>query len=200
MGCTTDFVGYVESDPPLNAAEQMYLLAFASSRRYHRPGGPYEVPGNPAAERDESPADPAAYNTVAPGQPSLWCGWQPSWSGSCLAHDGVEKFFAAAEWMAYLIDHFLKPDALAKKAAAPCFVDFTFDHQLNGIVAGCRRDTHGLFLIEVADNVVSEHPLLVPRSRPERAGLLPYEASIDQLAARRVRPRGSVGSGPAGWD
>jgi hypothetical protein len=187
MGYTTDFIGHVQSDPPLNAAEQTYLLAFASSRRYHRPGGPYEVPGNPAAELNERPADLAAYNAVAPGQPSLWCGWQPSWDGRCLAHDGLEEFYAAAEWMAYVIDHFLKPDALAKKSAAPWFVGFTFDHQLNGIVAACRRDTHGLFLIEVADNVVSERPLLASRSRPEGAGLLPYEASIDRLVARRTR-------------
>jgi hypothetical protein len=189
MGYTTDFVGQVEIDPPLNAAETMYLLAFAASRRYHRPGGPYEVPGNPAAERDESPADTTTYNTVASGQPSLWCDWQPAWDGCCLAPGGAEKFYGAAEWVAYLIDHFLKPNASAQTVAAPWFVDFTFDHQLNGIVAGSRRDTHGLFLIEVEDNVVREHPLLVPRSRPEGAGLLPYEASIDQLAARRVRRR-----------
>ncbi len=181
MGYTTDFIGHVECDPPLNAAEQMYLLAFASSRRYRRPGGPYEVPGNPAAERDVRPADPAAYNSVGPGQPSLWCGWQPSWDGRCLAYDGVEKFYGAAEWMAYLIDHFLRPGASAKNSAASWFEGFTFDHQLNGIVAACRRDTHGLFLIEVADNVVREHPLLLSRSRPEAAGLLPYEAAIDEL-------------------
>ncbi len=72
MGYTTDFVGHIECDPPLNAAEQMYLLAFASSRRFDRPGGPYEVPGNPAAERDEESADPTLVNAIAPGQPSLW--------------------------------------------------------------------------------------------------------------------------------
>ena len=191
MGYTTDFIGHVECDPPLNEAEQVYLLAFASSRRYHRPGGPYEVPGNPAAEEAEMPVDRVAYNTVGPGQPSLWCDWQPSWNGCCLSPGGAEKFYGASEWMAYLIDHFLRPDALAKKSAAPWLAGFTFDHQLNGVVAACRRDTHGLFLIEVADNVVSEHPLLVPRSRPEGAGPLPYEASIDRLTARRVRRRGS---------
>jgi hypothetical protein len=182
--------GRLSRTPHLNAAEQMYLAAFAASRRYRRPGGPYEVPGNPAAERDESPADRTAHNTIASGQPSLWCGWQPAWNGCCLSPDGVEKFYGAVEWMAYLIDHFLKPKASAQKVAEPWFVDFTFDHQLNGIVAGSRRDTHGLFLIEVADNVVREHPLLVPRSLPEGVGLLPYEASTDQLAARRVRRRG----------
>lgn len=92
--------------------------------------------------------------------------------------------------MAYLIDHFLRPDALAKQSAAPWFVGFTFDHRLNGVVAACPRDTHGLFLIEVADNVVSERPLRVPRSRPEGASLLPYEDSIDTLSARRIRRRG----------
>ena len=50
MGTTTDFIGHINIDPPLNDAEQNYLMAFAASRRYARPGGQYDVPGNPAAD------------------------------------------------------------------------------------------------------------------------------------------------------
>lgn len=111
MGYTTDFIGHVEVRPALNEAEQLYLTAFAQSRRYERPDGPYEVPRNPAAERGERPTDVDAYNTIAPGQPSLWCGWLPCWDGCCLAHDGIEKSYGARAWMKYLIDHFLAPGA-----------------------------------------------------------------------------------------
>ncbi len=34
--------------PPLSLVEQRYLTAFGQTRRYDRPGGPYEVVGNPA--------------------------------------------------------------------------------------------------------------------------------------------------------
>jgi hypothetical protein len=40
MGYTTDFIGHIGIDPPLNEAEQSYLRAFAESRRWDRPGGP----------------------------------------------------------------------------------------------------------------------------------------------------------------
>ena len=106
MGYTTDFIGHIDIHPRLTIAEQQYLLAFAASRRFNRAGGPYEVPGNPAADHDERPADLDMYNTPAPGQPSLWCGWQPCWDGCCLSFDGREKFYGATEWLGYLIDHF----------------------------------------------------------------------------------------------
>jgi hypothetical protein len=117
MGYTTDFIGHVEISPPLNKSEQLYLSAFAQSRRWQRPGGPYEVPGNPAAEAAEAadrPTDLDAYNNTAAGQPSLWCGWQPCWDGCCLTYDGREKFYGATSWMQYLIDHYLTPQARAE--------------------------------------------------------------------------------------
>lgn len=136
--------------------------------------------------------DPArrAHNTVAPGQPSLWCGWQPCWDGCCLAHDGIEKFYGATGWLCYLIDHFLAPHAHAQSSSGlGWFTDFTFDHVLDGIVAGCRRDTRELYLIRVEQNVVSEQSRLGPDSELRGAGPLPYELAIDATAARRRRPR-----------
>lgn len=50
VGSTTDFIGHVDIDPPLNDAEIEYLTAFSESRRCLRPGGPYAVPGNARAE------------------------------------------------------------------------------------------------------------------------------------------------------
>jgi hypothetical protein len=50
MEYTTDFVGHIDIDPALNQDEIEYLTAFAASRRFDRPEGPYAVPGNPYAD------------------------------------------------------------------------------------------------------------------------------------------------------
>ena len=187
MGYTTDFIGHIEIQPRLTIAEQHYLLAFAASRRHNRAGGPYEVPGNPSAEHDERPADLERYNTPAPGQPSLWCGWQPCRDGCCLSFDGREKFYGATEWLRYLIDHFLAPRAYAENSGLACFNGFRFDHRLDGIIAACRRDTRELYLIRVANNVVREETLCSPADGLLAAGPLPYETAIDESRARRRR-------------
>ncbi|MET3803577.1 hypothetical protein ABIB25_000561 [Nakamurella sp. UYEF19] len=87
MGYTTDFIGHIEIEPPLNQHEQAYLAAFAGSRRCQTRSGPYDVPGNPAADDIEwdskSPwtaAETDQYNAVVAGQPGLWCGWAVGWS------------------------------------------------------------------------------------------------------------------------
>jgi hypothetical protein len=91
--------------------------------------------------------------------------------------------------MHYLIDHFLAPTAHARDADIEYFRDFTFDHVLNGIIAGCRRDSHELYLIRVERNVVSEQ-ILVP-ARFDDFGPLPYEIENDKNDMRRERRRRS---------
>jgi hypothetical protein len=189
MGYTTDFIGHVVVDPPLNDAEQQYLRAFSSSRRYDRSNGPYYVPGSPAAERDERPVDMDTYNATAPGQPSLWCQWAPCWDGCCIAFDGHEKFYAATSWLRYLIDHFLAPGAFASSSRRPEFEHFTFDHTLDGVIAACRRDTRELYLIRVERNVVREETLVPPTPEYFDMPDLPYEVENDRQSQLRPRPR-----------
>ena len=187
MGYTTDFIGHIEITPELNPAEQQYLSAFGHSRRCQEADSPYDIPGNPAAERDKRPGDIDAYNTIASGQPSLWCGWQPCFEGCCLSHDGIEKFCAATEWMIYLIDHFLAPNAHAKRSGERWFDDFTFDHRLNGVIAACRRDSRRLYLIRVENNIVSEETLWAPEIDYDYFPLLAYEKARDESRRRRRR-------------
>lgn len=194
MGYSTDFIGHVDVEPPLNAPEQAYLTAFSGSRRWRRPGGPYVVPGNPAAERaDEERAlaapDLGGYNETPDGQPSLWCDWVPCWDGCCLAYNGHEKFYGSTRWMSYLIEHFLRPGARVSATGLPWFEGFTFDHCLDGVVAGCRRDNKELFLIRVTDNRVSEEILRPADARLEVRELLAYEAYADGQRAERRKGR-----------
>ena len=148
MGYTTDFVGHIRIDPPLNKSEQQYLAAFAASRRMERRDGPYAM-GNEEREVVDGNAPP-------PGQPGLWCQWIPSCCGRCLVWDRGEKFYAPTEWMRYVIDHLLRPGAFAARTGLPEFDKFTFDHTVSGEVAACRADTGRLWLIIVGDNDVRE--------------------------------------------
>lgn len=179
MGFTTDFVGHIDITPPLNAQEAAYLSAFGASRRFERGGGPYAVPGNPRAE-EPGEVEVDRYNTPPAGQPGLWCRWVPCWDGCCLALDGGEKIYDPVRWLRYLIDHFLKPGALAATSGHQQLAGFTFDHRADGMVVGCRRDNKELYAIEAVDNVVTERVLRPADARYLDWPPLPYEDQIDR--------------------
>lgn len=189
MGYSTDYLGHIDVDPPLNEVEIEYLSAFGRSRRCVRPDGPYGVPGNPAAESsDDFEGD--RYNICAPGQPNLWCDWTPCWDGCCIAWNGTEKSYSMIEWLKYLIKHFLKPNAAG--AGHPQLAGFTFDHTLSGIVVGCRRDNKELLAVKVTNNRVTTRVLRPAEPRYLDLPPLPYESQIDReneyIRRRRRRP------------
>lgn len=125
------FEGAVTIDPPLNPTEIAYLTRFAQTRRMDRTNGPYYVNGSGLFGSAREP-DIRNYNQPPEGQPSLWCQWLPTLDGTAIIWDGEEKFYDPVEWMQYLIDHFLRPDAHA--ATSDEFAAFTFNHTLNGII------------------------------------------------------------------
>ncbi|HET6625949.1 MAG TPA: hypothetical protein VFG63_06130 [Nocardioidaceae bacterium] len=188
MGYTTDFIGHIDIAPSLNDYEIAYLTAFSGSRRFERPGGPYDVPGNPRAEEHKTSAGDT-YNRPAAGQPGLRCEWVPCWDGCCLSYSGVEKFYGAVEWLRYLILHFLKQGGKASRSNDPRFAGFTFDHVLDGMVIGCRRDNKELSSITVANNRVREKVLRPADQRYVDFPPLPYEAAIDRDLTPRARRR-----------
>ncbi len=187
MGFSTDFVGHIDIEPPLNDAEIGYLGAFAGSRRYDR-GDPYEVPGNPRAETGEGAGD--RYNRPPDGQPNLWCDWEVCWDGCCITWSGKEKSYSMEPWLRYVIDHFLKEGAHASRD--PRFEAFTFDHVLSGTLVGCRRDNKELFAIRVDANEVTRE--VITPADPQYLDFPPlaYEAEIDRqdeyMRRRRRRP------------
>lgn len=189
MGYTTDYIGHIDIRPSLNDAEVGYLQAFSDSRRWARPEGPYAVPDDPDGE-DLSGYDGRALNLPPEGQPGPWCDWVPCWDGCCLSYDGAERFYAPVPWLRYLIDHFLMPGAVASTKQDPRFASFTFDHILEGMVVGCRRDTKELFAIHVRNNVVRTEVLRRADPRYRQYPPLPYEEAIDDdLTPPRRRRR-----------
>jgi len=190
VGDPSDYIGHIDVVPPLNADEMGYLQAFRESRRFDRVTGPYDVP----AVDDDVPS--SRWARAADGQPSLWCAWLPCADGCCLtvdSHDASEP----ADWLRYLVRHFLRPGAVAHRIGGPRFAGFTFDHRLDGLVVGCRRDDQELFAIRAAHNRVSERVLRPgDRRHLDDAGLA--AAAVDggadapgpnviDLAARRRR-------------
>ncbi|MEV6682189.1 hypothetical protein AB0N09_35810 [Streptomyces erythrochromogenes] len=158
MGYNTEFEGGVAVVPALNASEVAYLKAFARSGRAERLKGPYCVePVHiwPAGETPSLPTvaeDVTNVNRPPMGQPNRFCHWVASDDGTLIHFDGGEKFHAAEDWMTYLIDHFLRPGALAQ--GHPGFEGFTFDHTVNGTILAQGEGWGDSWSLVVTDNVV----------------------------------------------
>jgi hypothetical protein len=84
-------------------------------------------------------------------------------AGSRIARP-AEKFYNSEERMTYLIDLFLKPDAmLASELANPVpgrhysaeFRHFTFDHELNGVIDAQGEDDDDRWRLVVTGNTVT---------------------------------------------
>lgn len=150
MGYTTEFNGQIEVAPPLNAEEIEYLQRFAQTCRMKRKSGPYTaIPGSDGFGQDPSD-DIINYNE--PGdQPGLWCQWVPTEDGRYIEWDGGEKFYNSPEWMKYIIDHFLRPGALAK-AKLPFL---QANHDCNGAIYAQGEDPGDLWTLFVRNNKVS---------------------------------------------
>jgi hypothetical protein len=148
MGYTTEFDGRIEIVPPLNGEEIAYLNLFAGTRRMDREEGPYHAEDDGDFGQSRAPGI-RDYNRPPAGQPNLWCNWVPTDDGTAIEWNGGEKFYDASEWMAYIIDHFLKPGA-----AAP-LPFLQKNHTLNGTIDAQGEDRNDRWLLVVEDNRVS---------------------------------------------
>lgn len=149
MGYTTDFEGSVAIEPPLNAAEISFLSQFNQTRRMARKLGPYYVGGTGSYGQGHDP-DIINFNEPPRGHPSLWCQWTPTEDGAEIVWDEGEKFYGSAEWMTYIIDHFLKPGCLAQKELP--FLQG--NHTCNGVIYAQGEDPSDIWRLIVTDNQV----------------------------------------------
>lgn len=153
MGYTTEFNGQIKVDPPLNAEEIKFLQKFNETRRMRRALGPYYVDNAGFGGQDQEP-DILNYNEPPDGQPSLWCQWRPTDDGKFIEWDGGEKFYESPEWMKYLIEHFLKPNAKAKSE-----LEFLQGHTLNGEIEAQGEESNDRWILSVENNVVKVIPV-----------------------------------------
>lgn len=121
MGYDTNFDGEFEVRPPLRPEHLDYLRRFAETRRMKRLYSAVEALADPVRKAvglpvgleggyyvgDESVTRDG--NTPPVGQPGLNCQWVPTEDGRAIIWDNGEKFYNYAEWLEYLVEHFLKP-------------------------------------------------------------------------------------------
>ncbi len=129
MGYSTYFNGCFKLDKPLTTEQEAYLGLFASTRRMKR--DPYV-----ATEMDDDVRrsarlplgedagyfvgglgssgqniDASVLDGSHPphGQPGLWCQWIYNRADNCIEWNMGEKFYDYADWIVYIIVHFLRP-------------------------------------------------------------------------------------------
>ncbi len=149
MGYTTDFVGRIDVVPALSAEEITFINKFSDTRRMKRENGPYFVDGDGPFGQDNGPDVVHDHNSPPEGQPSLWCRWIASDDGTSIGWNGEEKFYSGAEWMAYLIKHFL-----GKTPVAASKLPFLKGHVLNGRIGAQGEESSDMWELLVNDNVV----------------------------------------------
>jgi hypothetical protein len=54
-----------------------------------------------------------------------------------------------------LVSYYLGPGANAQQSGNRDFAEFTFDHRLDGVIAGVRDDTGELFLLRVVNSEIT---------------------------------------------
>lgn len=162
MGYSTFYEGQIEITPPLNKDEMDYLSKFRQTRRMHREKGPYFVDGSGFMGQGHDD-DVFDFNSPDPSQPGLWCKWEITEDGRFIEWDGGEKFYDDIQWMRYLIDHFLKPDALAKEALP--FLQC--NHVMNGTIYSQGEEIDDTWAIHVENNMVEGRKIAItPTGKP----------------------------------
>jgi hypothetical protein len=115
----------------------------------NRRNGPYFVDGSGFCGQGRD-SDIIDFNEPPPGQPGLWCKWIPSEDGTYIEWDGGEKFYDSAEWMQYIIEHFIGSSPLAKDE-----LPFLEGHVCSGLINAQGEDPADIWAIQVANNAVS---------------------------------------------
>src|SRR5690606_24127779 len=119
-------------------------------RRMNRKNGPYFVAGTGDYGQGDDPGI-INFNQPPEGQPGLWCQWVPTGDGTATVWDGGENFYDSDDWMEYIIDHFLKPGALAKDKLP--FLQA--NHICNGNIDAQGEETDDRWRLVVKNNKVS---------------------------------------------
>ena len=181
MGLHTDYLGRARIEPPLSPDEVDFLKSFGRTRHYGSSTA-LDVAEHPAD--NDRIGDVDTYNRVAQGMPGLWCPWTCCDEGCCLHWDGGEKPYAPQQWLTYLIDTFLRPDAELADDPSARAIGLTFDHVLNGMIVGERRETTELFALVVRNNKVRRRTLVPPLDGVDEWG---YRGDSEERSERRAR-------------
>ena len=189
MGYTTRFKGYFYLDRPLDSKTVEFLRRLAGTRRMKRdveklPESGFEKYGLTSWGTDgefyveslensgqNRTSDIVDYNKPPRTQPGLWCQWVPSCSGEKIHWDGNEKFNDYEEWLKYIVEVILKPQA----------------YILNGEVKyqGENIGDHGI--LRVNNNLVTKDPGGKLEEEPKEEKPFRYPERIPAHYAHAIR-------------
>lgn len=167
MGLHADYLGSLRIEPPLSAAEVDFVRSFGQTR-HCADRTALDVALHPAD--NDPPGDIESFNRLASGIPGLWCPWTCCTEGCCLHWNQHEKPYAPDLWLRYLINTLLRPGAAFADDPDARDLGLTFDHVLNGMLVGERRETSELFALTVTNNVVRRRTLVPPRTGVDEWG------------------------------
>lgn len=166
MGYQTDWIGYLQIDPPLGERERSFVNRISGSPFLQESEGHLRV----ADEDDE------ALRRLMTDAPRGWSNWTVCPQGCCLSYDGGDKANHMAPWLKFLMATFLVPGA-----AADGMDGITCDHVLTGMVVGSRRDTRELYSIAARDNEVEVELMWPGNPRWSDYPRLAYQIEIDRF-------------------
>jgi hypothetical protein len=166
MGYQTDFIGYLQIEPPLGERERALVNRISGSPFLGDSRGVLRV----ADEDDE------VLRELLAGAPRGWSNWTVCPQGCCLSYDGGDKANHMVPWLEFLMATFLVPGATAEGTSG-----LTCDHVLTGMVVGSRRDTRELYSITARDNVIEVELLWPGDPTWSEYPRLAYQIEIDRF-------------------
>lgn len=166
MGYQTDFIGYLQIEPPLGERECSFINRISGSPFLQDSEGGLRVAG----EDDE------LLRELMRQAPRGWSNWTVCPQGCCLSYDGLDKANHMVPWLKFLMATFLVPGA-----AAAGIRGLTCDHVVTGMVVGSRRDTRELYAITARDNEIEVELLWPGNPRWSDYPALAYQVEIDRF-------------------
>lgn len=166
MGYQTDYVGYLEIEPPLGPREISFINRISGSLFLQGIEGSLRV-----ADEDD-----AILRELVASAPRGWSNWTVCPQGCCLSYDGGDKANHMVPWLKFLMATFLVPGAIAEG-----IIGFACDHVLTGMVVGSRRDTRELFSITVRNNEVEVELLWPGNPKWSAYPRLAYQTEVDRF-------------------
>ncbi len=166
MGYQTDFIGYLQIEPPLGPRESTVINRISGSLFLDEPNTGLRV----ADQADE------VLRELVSHAPRGWSNWTVCRDGCCLSYDGGDKANHMVPWLKFLMATFLVPGA-----AAEGLEGMTCDHVLDGMVVGSRRDNRELYSITVVDSHVDVELLWPGNPGWSDYPPLAYQTEIDRF-------------------
>src|SRR5690606_10220174 len=121
MGYQTDFIGYLQIEPPLGAREISFINRISGSPFLRESESGLRVAGQ---------AD-GGLRQATRHAPRGWANWAVCSQGCCLSYDGGDKANHMVPWLEFLMATFLVPGATGEGVSG-----LTCDHVLSGMVVG----------------------------------------------------------------